>query len=390
MKRSLIITVGIVIIFGIIGLWGYLIIYGAPKETQEVFSNLGFISKPVQEVRVVDREAQGKIQDQLGLVGSNLQQITTRAVASFSFVASSSDRLRYVERGTGHVFEINLSTGKETQVSLTTIAQVTEATLSPLGTSVAFTLYEGYMKKVSIGSINPSNSSITLKSLPLNAENIAFKDEKNIYFSVEGAGNTNGYSFNIDTGKWLPLFTVPITDSTSLWGKKYGSKITIETKPTAGLVGYAYSINNSTLTPLQQKGYGLTTLIGLQTSLVSTIEDGKYLTYAIGTTTIKQPIIMLKEKCVFDTRVQNATWCAAPLGDIESLYLEDWYKGAITSNDYLWYTKLNSEQARLVGDLPKLAGKTIDVINMTINTNGTILLFSNKIDQTLWMYKIEK
>ncbi len=389
MKRSLIITIGILIILAIMGLWGYLMIYGAPKETQEVFANLGFISKPTQEVRVIDPEIQGKIVDQLGLTGSNLQQITLRAVASFSFVASSSDRLRYVERGTGHVFEINLTTGKEDQVSLTTVPKVSETVLSPSGTAVAFTVYDGYNKKVSIGSINPSDTAITLKSVPLNAENIAFIDEKNIYFTVAGASNTNGYSFNIDTGKWLQIFTVPITESIVTWGKGY-EKITLLTKPAAGHEGYMYTISSNALNPLAQKGYGLTALIGEDTTLLSTQEGGIYITDAVSRTTIRQPIVMLKEKCVFDTQTPTATWCALPVGDIKSTYLEDWYKGAITSNDYLWYTELNSQRAMLVGDLPKLAGKTVDVTNMTINDTGTILLFKNKPDQTLWMYKIER
>jgi hypothetical protein len=96
---------------------------------------------------------------------------------------------------------------------------------------------------------------------------------------------------------------------------------------------------------------------------------------------------MLKEKCVFDTAQEGAVWCAAPLDVANTSYVEDWYKGTITSEDYLWFTELSTQSSTLKGDLPTLAGKTLDVAGMTIDNNGKVLLFGNKIDQTLWIFR---
>ena len=119
------------------------------------------------------------------------------------------------------------------------------------------------------------------------------------------------------------------------------------------------------------------------------IDSKKYVSsaYGNGTTTV-QPILMLPEKCVFDNPFKDNMWCASELTPETASHVEDWYKGILTSHDELWYSKLSTKRAMLVGNLSKLSGRIIDVTNITINSDGTLLLFSNKTNQTLWLYKI--
>ena len=42
MNRALVITVGIVIIIIVLGVWVYLMLFGTPEKTGDVFTNLGF------------------------------------------------------------------------------------------------------------------------------------------------------------------------------------------------------------------------------------------------------------------------------------------------------------------------------------------------------------
>lgn len=389
MKRPLIITIGILIILLIIGLWVYLMVYGAPKETREVFTNLGFSSNGNVQTKVIDVE---NIQNQgtnLSLSGSAVQQLTTRAVAGFGFIGEISTKIRYVEKGTGHVYEIDTKESTENQISLTTIPKIAEAVFSPSGETVVLTAYEGYDKKVTLGTIDEKKQSLSLITLPMGAENISFLNDKILYFSVESSNGTKGYSYTISNLAQTEIFTLTLSNLIVLWGDGQ-SGITIVTKPTASQEGYAYTISKNILSPKKVKGYGLSILSNETKTISSSIEDSAYVsTLYTNTSETKQPILMLTEKCVFDTKKDTVVWCGSPLTTPSSTYLESWYKGILTSEDYLWQVDLTSQRAQLVGDFQKLTGRVIDVEHMESTKDGRSLIFTNKIDQTLWMYKIE-
>lgn len=382
MKRPLIITIGIVIILLIVGLWVYLLLYGAPKEVREVFTNLGVVPERDGSVRVIDPNAEG--QTQLVLGDQDFEQLTTRAVAGFGFT-SNSNTVRYVERGTGHIYEIDLVLGIETQISLTTIPQTVEAVFSPEATSVAVTVHTGYEKEVSVGTLLEKETSLELVKLPLNAENVSFKDESTLYYTQQGDATTVGYQFDFGSLAQTELFTIPFANAQVHWE----GDIYAYTKPTQYMEGFLYSASKGTITPVGSAQYGLTALIGSNYIVTSYISDDRYISTAVQDSgSYEQGILMLKEKCAFDPLSSDGAWCASPIGVLNAAYLEDWYKGAIVSNDFLWYTDLTTESSVLIGDLPTLSGRTIDVSGMAINTEGTLLLLGNKTDQSLWVYRI--
>jgi len=100
------------------------------------------------------------------------------------------------------------------------------------------------------------------------------------------------------------------------------------------------------------------------------------------------PILALKDKCVFDSFTDEYLWCAAPNTSEEATFVEDWYKGTLTSEDNLWLIELAAGEARLYADFKNLSGRTIDVSEITINETGTAITFTNKTDHTLWLYDL--
>lgn len=364
-------------------------VYGAPKESREVFTNLGFSSNGNVPTKVIDVE---NIQNQgtnLSLTGVALQQITTRAVAGFGFVEDTNTKIRYVEKGTGHVYEIDTKESTENQISLTTIPKIAEAVFSPSGDIVVMTSYDEYDKKVILGTVDRKKQSLSLITLPQNTENISFLNDKVLYFSVENDDGTKGYAYVISSLAQTEIFSLKLSDLIVTWGNGQNG-ITIETKPTASQEGYAYTISKNILTPKKAKGYGLSILSNQTHTIASTIEGTTYVSTLYGTASeIKQPMLMLKEKCVFDNSKKDVVWCASPLTPPSANYLENWYKGIMTSEDYLWRVDLITQSAELVGDFKKLSGKVIDVESIRSTEDGKSLIFTNKIDQTVWIYKVQ-
>lgn len=97
---------------------------------------------------------------------------------------------------------------------------------------------------------------------------------------------------------------------------------------------------------------------------------------------------MLPDKCVFSSISARYTFCASPSGTVQGDDLENWYKGALSFNDLLWKTDLDKQSSQALSDLSNLAGRTIDVLDIAINGPEDLLLITNKIDQTLWIYRL--
>lgn len=389
MPRYIFISIGILIIVLMFFMWGYLFLYGAPEKPKEVFSNLGFLAaKETGEARTITGTLSiPKDATRLSLGSNKLEQITTRAVAGFTFLEDAPDVLRYVERGTGHVFEIELATGLERQVSLTTIPQIVSAVFSQNGERVALSSNEGYVTKTSIGTLVEGDDALRLTTLRDGAQDINFIDRSTVTYTRTTSKTTTGYTRNLDTLIEKILFEIPLADATTHWS---GEAVTMHPRPTQYFEGALYKVSGNTLSPLTNSFLGLTGFVYNGTPVYSYVENN---VYRGGAKTLRghteQGIVLMKEKCVGDYSTQNELICAAPLSATAE-FVESWYKGTLRSEDFLWRTNLQSGSAELIEDLEELAGRAIDVDSITSNKTGSKLLLRNKIDDTLWIYRTEE
>lgn len=386
MKRPLIITIGILIILFVLGMWVYLLMYGTPQKTSEVFANLGFIAPSEIVPEFVEPVVIDENTSQLSLGGARFEQLTTRAVAGSAFASSTKPLLWYVEQGTGHIFEIDLDTGIETQISLTTIPQAAEAIFSR--EAVAITSYDGYLRKVVAGLFTDDGTEIDFVKLPTGASDVVFDDDDTLQFTLTKDGQTIGYSFDIETLNTLEVFRVGIPDLKTQWGYPL-PEIFVSTKPSKLMEGYTYKVSKNKLIPVTPSQYGLTSFMNDLYIVTAHVEQESYVTESIHNGVVtKQAPLMIPEKCILSQISAQQTWCASPIDIQNSDYLEDWYKGKIISEDHLWKTSLENQNSTLVADLAELSGKTIDVMDIQLNVQEDLLLITNKIDRTLWIYRI--
>jgi hypothetical protein len=388
MNRALVITIGIVIIILVLGVWVYLMLFGTPEKPGEVFTNLGFeisqqdtaITPPSPNIpleTLVDTQS-----------GASLRQLTTRPIAGFTFASTSNGTaVRYVERGTGHVYQILLESGTESILSGTTIPRVSEAVFSPDANTVALSSYTNNQSDVFVGKLSADGNLLGI-SLQPGAENIAFSSDDEVLYTIATQGTTRGYTHNIDTLAQTELFSMNYTNLDVGWGSDLNVTY-LATKPSQELEGFIYTVAGNILTPATFSAYGLSALFNNDYILTTYIKDGVYTSSAIDTDGISYdlPLIALKEKCVFDTNNSNLVWCAAPIQDISTSYVEDWYKGIITSEDYLWRINIATQTAQLFADPERLTGRSVDIKSIAISSDGTLLTFTNKINQTLWLFE---
>ena len=388
MNRALIITIGIVTILFVCGIWIFLLIFGAPEKPSDVFSDLG-ITQPIE--RSNSEEISGTIGSNdvfVGINGSNLQQLTTESVSGFAF--RGKDIVRYVEAGTAHIYEINLVSGEKKQISRTTIPRITSAIFSP-DTSVVALIPSSESEQIILAEI-PKNIDLDLQRtlLPLGAKNISFRDDATVLYSRSTLQQTIGYSRTATSSTETKEFTLDIPDMLLVWGNGL-EKVAAYTAPTEHLQGYVYVVEDDALTPVGTPAFGLLPIIHNEKFIFTSVDKDEEIytstLYEIDADgTIDQPLVMLPEKCVFEN--SDMLWCGAEYEIPESDYVENWYKGTNNPQDFLWQVDLQTHTAQLVADPTSETGRNIDTLSMTINSDKTRLGFINKLDGGLWVYTI--
>lgn len=385
MKQIVIVT-GILILFLLIIAWMYLLLFGAPQGTAGIFADLGLRGGPTEITANIDTTAQ------LAPPSGALTQLTTRSVAGFVHIPASTStpaRLRYAERGTGHIYEINLDGSTENRVSGTTVGQTVGAMFDHTGTAAVLVAEEGDTVTAMLYGFG-SNTTRTVP-LPANSRNFHFASPNILRYSVIEGGDSVAYEQNWLQDTISELWRVPLTDIRIIWTDN-DAFVVNRTAPY--LKGGVYRVQNGGLQRVVPAGYALSAVIdpGGRFVLTSAFSsDARAVMSGIldrdTAQTFPSALPAIPEKCVF---VTGKFWCASSFqlmtGGRESL--NAWYKGEFISSDTFWKQGDSEGTAEYVVWLSDLAGFDIDVIDLSASDDGETLFFRNKTNDTLWMYKI--
>jgi len=374
MQKPLLITIAIVILLLALGSWAYLFFFGAPQDPDEFFTDLGIGLTTQQVVPVASEDAEVM---RLEIVGSSLQQLTLRPVAGFVGVTTSI--VRYVEQGTGHIYEINLDDGSEVRISNTTLPQIQTAVFDRSGEQVVLQAY-GQTPNAVIGTI--VNGGLSTRSLPPTAQNVTFTSSTTIAYTISTQGETTGYIYDTTTDSQTIEFIVPfgsVVAHYTLTGTYVSNRHTPE------LEGTLWSVAGRTFTQVSINAFGFMVELGPSWYSMAFTEDNTYQSRAVNVNTnevVQLPVSFIPEKCDWGV---NTLWCAAPFEPIGHTYVKDWYQGTIRANDALWIINPASETAELAVNPVTEIGRQLDITNLT-QLDLEQLLFTNRQDNTLWLY----
>lgn len=389
MKKTLFITLGILILLLALLAWGYLFLFGTPESSDDFFADLGFSISSQPTIPLPTEEFIPAPEAVVNVEGNPLRQITFRPVAGF---VGTSDNgvlgVRYAEKGSGHVYDINLDSGAEARVSNTTNARITKAAFSPEGEHVAMQSEVGYETTTFAGTItNPGEGgSIESSSLPPNLRNLSFVGTSTLHFTTTQQSFTTGYQHNVLSRSQSEVFSVPFLSITS---DLIGSKFYVTNRHAPELYSNIFTAEETSVQSQMSQQFGLTAELSEKWFAYSYNEDNEVLSEALNrdTTEVTQlPLPIIPEKCVFSALNPDTLWCAAPLTQISHTFIKEWYQGATRSNDSLWQVSLSSGTARLVNNPTTAIGREVDITDISLSENETSLFFINKNDDTLWQY----
>ena len=337
----------------------------------------------------------------LQAAASSTSKTATTTVApstnnNLSIMKSDAPVIRFAERGTGYIYDVDAHGKNETKRTGTTIVRVAEAYFGDNGNSVIFrylkndnSTIETYLGRI-VASID-STQFATVKGsfLPENISNLVMSpDGTSLAYLLGTKEGTGGISIKTDGSNKKQLFSSSFDEWLLDW-KQGGLFAT--TKASGDISGYAYLVQDSgAFQKMIGEVNGLTTNVSPNGKLMLYDTSGKgklnlFIRRQNGDST-KLDIKTLPEKCVWN-RNSTAIYCAVPIAvsDPSVNYPDDWYLGLTHFNDTIWRVDAGTGNATQISDLE---GKSIDATNLLIDQNDTFLFFINKNDGTPWSYDI--
>ncbi len=376
MKKPILIISGIIIILLIVVVWVYLFMFGAPENGEDIFANFGSGSPSVFEPSSSQNGGSNDTASRKAL-----RQLTTRPVAGAVFIG---ERVRYMERGTGHLYEIQLLSGNETLLSGTTLPRTTDAIFNETGERVLITYDTEAGIQTVLGTYvsDSSGGKIETLQLPPRAREAAFTVENTISYIEPTDIGTVGVQYHIGTGQTSVLFSIPLRDIQIVWG----TDTYVYTTPSGAQIGHLYRITNGSLGYVAPGGVGLMAFPALYgIGMTKITESSLTSSHVSAAETRPLPLSLFPQKCT-EEPVGGHLICAAPFKMPEALYPDDWYKGIVSFSDGLWKINITSGEGALLSDFEVESGREVDVSKIGVSANGDYIYFINKNDGTLWMY----
>ncbi len=334
---------------------------------------------------------------------AKLLKLTDTPTAGFIvFEKGSSTIVRYAEKGTGHIHDVNTDSLEKKRVSNTTIPKIHEAIFSDKGEQVLFRYLDEdtetiktYSGKITLKATSTDEGAIIGNFLDENIEQIAVSPDKLKIFTLSKYDNSSIGTISLfDGSKKSQVFQSSFTEWLPQWAQD--DLISLNTKPSASIFGFDYFITtkNPSLVKLIGKKYGLTTLVspdGNKVIFSENAENGLSLSLFLRKTknSYSFGLATLSEKCVWYQNNIDA-YCAIPESTPRTAdgYPDSWYQGLISFSDIIWKIDTESGATDQIINLRETSREQIDAISLQINKTGNKLVFLNKTDNSLWLLSL--
>ncbi len=298
--------------------------------------------------------------------------------------------IRYVEKATGHVYQMYLDTNVEGKISNSTIPGVYETIFSGDGSSIIYRYPSSDNKSITsfLATLRGGKSSF----LSSDIMDISLSPDKTKFFSI--IKNSNGVVGTIkyfDSTKTNQIFTSAFSEWLPQWVTE--QKIYLTTKPSYRVEGSVFNLNttNGTLSKIFGGIKGLTTLANNNGEVVlygASLEEGPKLNVfnIKDHTSTDLDKYGLPEKCVWSSDNINV-YCAIPNTVIGTQYPDSWYQGLVSFDDRFVKINTNTKES---STLANSGDETpVDGTKLFLNKDESKLFFINKKDSTLWSLELK-
>ncbi|MFC1730967.1 hypothetical protein ACFL6I_11600 [candidate division KSB1 bacterium] len=383
-QRKILISIIILFIVVLVGLFfAYQSFIVGPKADDTQETTTGSIVGTLFPDSGLFGEERG---DDIGVDGfiPKLRQISSVPTAGgVVFNVEENTIIRYIERATGHIFETTDTSLEQNRISNTTIPRIQKSMWYPSGDMVILQyLDENETIKSFYGKVSSDVGTLEGWFLSNNITDIDVHEDGDILYVQKIGNGAKGFTSNFDGTESKTVFSSTINDWNIEW---LGNSASITTRPSRGINGIVYLLQSSGYEKILSTE-GLITRISPDGSKIllstsNTNETSLFVYDRDSEGAVEIPFRTLAEKCAW---ADNTTFfCASPYNEINGIVPDDWHKSLLSFSDDIWSYNTETETAKLVYDAGA-DGKVFDAINLTIDGEQTMLIFTDKNNLTLW------
>ncbi len=373
----------------------------APATTTEEILIRNEVGEVVQQIPRL-RKITAELTSGADFIIKDVYATTTPATTTKSQapkVIGKAEVIRWLERGTGNIYETATSTLTKTRLSNTTAPQIEEAYFTGNGNAVITRKLVGTTDTVETryGQLKPITATSTEQSLEFGTIStsisyIAISPDKTRMFSINPIG-ARGSIAKVDGSSKTTAFDSPFTEWLADWPST--NAIILTTKPSGTTDGLAYLLNPQTraFTKILGNRKGLTVLVSPDTNkiLFGEFAQGEYQLNVADRKTGAVRLLYMKtlpEKCVWSKIETSIVYCGIPTSLPFSTYPDTWYQGVVSFSDSLWRIDTNTGETRLIFGAFDSTDEALDMTYLTLSTKEDAILFRNKNDLSLWSYQL--
>lgn len=321
-----------------------------------------------------------------------------------SIMIDEKEIVRFNERETGHVFDIDLENLEKERISNTTIPRIHKSLWTADGESVILRYLDEdnrtiktYVANLEESAEEPREGETPFRLdgefLPDNiTELVLSPDRSRIFWLTETPRGATGTISNPDGTRATTLITTPFSEWLPQWAMS--GALSLTTKASGYARGFLYNV--SIARPSLERVVG--NVSGLTTNMSP---DGEYALYSEGREnslstflfntrtkeTVRLTIRTIPEKCVW---TEEFAYCGIPLEVPRGMYPDFWYQGRVLFTDEIFSINLENGRATRVYAPAYSDRESIDIYRPFISTSGNYLVFNNKRDMSLWAFSINE
>ncbi|MBN2094078.1 MAG: hypothetical protein JW740_01780 [Candidatus Zambryskibacteria bacterium] len=415
MKKTLLI-IGILIIIGAV----VFLVLGQKPQDEEGDNRVGFSIRDYLPFGKNDEDINQDLFDEylnnqtdIGSDSQNylnygpvpkLRKVSEEPVAgAVVFNIGTTSVVRFVEKGTGNVYEVKSDSNRVDRLTNTTIPKIIRAFWLPDGsgflaqtllsnTETIETSFVELKKSISTSTYDSVPFDTTISQLPTGIKEISIspKGSKVFYYTTSNSGS-EWFIANPDGTKEELVYSHPLTEWLPKWIS--ANVVAIQTKSSSESVGvgYLFDLKNQKLEKIVET-IGLSFNTNSESaSLISRGGSSSELLLNKNNEFTELNIKTLADKCVWlnENKEEFSAFCAVPEEMPRGNYPDIWYQGIVFTNDVIEKIEIHSGISRKIVDLTDESGEKIDVVDIAISPDNTHTIFRNKIDGYLWILRLD-
>lgn len=317
---------------------------------------------------------------------------------------STTTIVRFVVKDTGNVYEAYSDSLEKKRLTNTTIPKINRAFWLPNG--------EGFLAQKTDGGGMIETSYIRLKAtmasssnelalpyepiisnLPTDIVEIAPSPDSKKIFYYTALGGMKGYTSNPDGANATLVYGGVISEWIPNWFSQNSILLTSKASFNSDSLGLFLNPSKKSTTKAFGRiigGSALPRADGKYILVSSGGEEPNLLLITVINEAVKAASVKtLSEKCAWKSSTSLVIVCGVPKSIPGANYPDAWYQGLLNTNDTVAVIDLENNTQSLISDLSAESSENIDIQNILLSKDGLFALFTNKLDQSLWLLKLE-